>query len=66
MDELEESESKGRKASKRQVNPDGEQACIETDSELGIIGSMLRADAPIFVTRNACERSVETVVDRKA
>jgi len=64
-DELEESESKERKASKRQVSPDGEQPSIEAESELGIIGSMLRADAPIFVPRNTCERSVEIMVDRR-
>jgi len=65
-DQLMESESKGEKANKHQASPDGEQVHIETESELGIIGSMLRADAPVFVPRNTSEISVGMLVDRGA
>jgi len=61
-----ESESKEVRASERQARPDCERAQVETESELGIIGSMLRADAPIFVPKNTSELSVGMLVNRRA
>jgi len=61
-----ESESKGKKASKHQAKPDGERAQVETESELGIIGSMLRADALLFVPRDTSKSSVGMLVNRRA
>jgi len=65
-DQLMESESKGKKASERQARPDCERAQVETESGLGIIGSMLRADAPVFVPKDTSESRVEMLENRRA
>jgi len=65
-DQLMESESKGKRVSERQARPDCERAQVETESELGIIGSMLRADAPIFVPKDTSKLSVGTSGNRRA